>query len=535
MVPSRWCKAYRAEGPSGVGKGGAIARTTWFAGASSARSLGRSGTFALFGRASRTRAFLIGLIVLGVVLRLATSNSWGIVYDGAVMSVMGQSFALDGEFLVPYASVPTYYDHYAPLFPMYLSLFYRAFGFGIWATKLAELTLSVLLIGVVWATTADFFGRRKAWYAAAFVAQEPMFLITSLIGYSEVLVGTLYVLMAWGAVKGLRDPRYFALAGLFAGLGFLAKASIGWVIVVALGAGFLWLWRARGVWILRNRWFLAGVGAFAVLAGGWTIRNLVRFGWPNWEMSSCVSYVYAYGFAHPGLLGAALFAKIPVFAAFFLLYSGLFLSELRWPLRHVRGEETSLPWTMVGSTFGMGWIMSSFFWTVEQTSLWSWDNLRYVVIVSPLILWLLLRETEPRWSFTRAPSTDLKSFSKRFAVLMTVFVAVALCIVALPTPYPQVAIVRSLDGQLKPGMVIGVDRISPEAILLYISVPGVAVVPYHSGVAAVFILSATRLAYPGFVRVASLCSGDILGERFACALWARPGMAQAALLAMQGS
>ncbi len=78
---------------------------------------------------------LAGLVAFGLLLRLVTFSSWGIVYDGAVMSVMGESFALHGEFLLPYASVPTFYHHYPPLYPMFLSLFYRVLGFSIFATS----------------------------------------------------------------------------------------------------------------------------------------------------------------------------------------------------------------------------------------------------------------------------------------------------------------------------------------------------------------------------------------------------------------
>ncbi len=469
----------------------------------------------------------MALAAVGLSIRVATFNSWGIVYDGAVMSVMGASFAQHGEFLVPYAAVPTYYHHYPPLFPIYLSLFYRALGFDVFVTKLAELILSFLLVAVTWLTTADLFGRRKAWYAAAFVSLEPMFLITSLIGYSEGLVGVLYVLTAWAAVKGLRKLPYLALAGVFAGLGFLAKASIGWVFVITIVMGFLWIRRVRGGWILKDKWFLLGAGAFTALAGGWTLRNLHVYGWPNYETSAYLTYVYGYGFAHPALLLEALLAKIPLFLIFFLLYAGLFLPEIRLSRARVRGEETGLLWTIVGSTFLMGWVVSAFFWTVEQTPLWWWDNLRYVVITSPILLWLVLRETEPRWSFTRAPSTDIRSFSKRFAALMVLFLAIGLAIVAFPAPYPQMAVVQNLDSYLHPGAVVGVDGIAPEAILPYISVPDVAVVPYHGGVPALYILSSTAAAYAGFVRVSSLHAGDLLGESFACTLWAKAGTALA--------
>ncbi len=470
---------------------------------------------------------LMVLVAAGLVLRLVTFPSWGIVYDGAVMSVMGESFAAHGEFLVPYASVPTFYHHYPPLYPMYLSVFYRLLGFGLLTTKLAELVLSLGLVGVVWVTTADLMGRRKAWYAAAFAALEPMFLITSLIGYSEELVGILFVLTAWAAVKGLRQLPYLTLAGLFAGLGFLAKASIGWVFAVTLVMGFLWMYRVRGWWILKSKWFVAGAGLFALLAGGWTLRNLNVYGWPNYETSAYLNAVYTYGYAHPWLLSEALLVKVPLFLIFFLLYAGFFLPEVRLSRARARGEATGLLWAIVGSTFVMAWIVSSFFWTVEQTPLWWWDNLRYVVVASPVIVWLVLQETEPRWTFTRAPSTDLRSFTRRFTALMVVFLAVGLAIVAFPAPYPQMTLVQDLNPYLRSGAVVGVDGISPEAILPYISVQNVSVVPYHGGLLAAFVLSATTAAYAGFVRVSTIHSGDLLGESFACALWARAGTALA--------
>ncbi len=477
-------------------------------------------------RPVRASNVLLALVALGLVLRVATFASWGIVYDGAVMSVMGESFAAHGEFLVPYAPGAVYH-HYPPLYPMYLSLFYRLLGFGLLTTKLAEFVLSVLLIVVVGWTTADLMGRRKALYAAAFAALEPMFLMTSLIGYSEELTGILFVLTAWAAVKGLRRLPYLVLAGVFAGLGFLARSSIGWVFLVTVVMGFLWIRRVRGWWILRNRWVLGGAAAFALLAGGWTLRNLSVYGWPNWETSAYVDAVYGYGFAHPALLVEALLVKIPLFLVFFLLYGGLFLPELRLSRRAAVGEETGLLWTLLGSTFVMAWIVSSFFWTVEQTPLWWWDNLRYVVIASPIVLWLVLKETEPRWAFTRAPSTDLRSFSRRFAALMAVFVVIGLAIVAFPAPYPQMTLVQGLNPYLSPGAVVGVDGIGPEAVLPYITVPNVSVVPYHGGLAAAFVLSATAAAYRGFVRVSTVRSGDLLGESFACALWARTGSALA--------
>ena len=47
---------------------------------------------------------LFSLVVLGVVLRLATFSSWGIVYDEAEYAAMADSLLKHGEFIVPYGS-----------------------------------------------------------------------------------------------------------------------------------------------------------------------------------------------------------------------------------------------------------------------------------------------------------------------------------------------------------------------------------------------------------------------------------------------
>ena len=70
------------------------------------------------GHRIRSSHVLAALVAAGLAFRIVTFNSCGIVYDGAVMSVMGESFAQHGEFLVPYASGLVYYHHYPPLYPI---------------------------------------------------------------------------------------------------------------------------------------------------------------------------------------------------------------------------------------------------------------------------------------------------------------------------------------------------------------------------------------------------------------------------------
>ncbi len=434
---------------------------------------------------------------------------------------MGKSLLDHGEFLRPAAVGLTYYHHYGPLFPAYLASFYAVLGFSVAVTKVAEFVLSFLFLAVVYATTRDLFGRTKAWFATAFVALEPMFLIASAIGYSEDLVGLLFVATVWAVVKGLRNPRYLLLAGVLAGLGFLAKAPIGYVFVLAAVAGLAWRVRYRGWGVLRDRWYMGGMAAFAVLAGGWTLRNLARYGWPNWETSAELDAAYAYGVAHPTILGTGLLEKIPWFLILFLFYGGLFLPELRRSFRRVREETTSALWLAIGLVFVMGWIVSTFFWTIERTPIWWHDNLRYVSIASPVLLWAAMREVSPFARLGNPGRPSLWSFRSRFLALMGVFLVVNLVVVAFPAPYSHIEAVQTMDQYLRPGDTLAIDGLSLEAVLPYVSVPAVQVVLYHLGFNGSFVLSATSNRYAGFVLLGSYSGQDLTGWSYVCRLWSK--------------
>jgi hypothetical protein len=468
----------------------------------------------------------MGLVVLGIALRLATFESWGIVYDGAEYAVMGQSLLEHGEFVVPYASEVEYYRHYGPAFPAYLAAFFAIFGFSVVTVKIAELVASVLLLATVHFTTRDILGSWKAWFATAYVALEPMFLITTAIGYEENLVSLLFVATVWAVVKSLKRDRYLVLAGVLAGLGFLTKASVGYVFVIAAVAGILWRLRFRGWAALKNRWYLAGMVCFATLAGGWTTRNLIRFGWPNWQTSASLEHAYSYGLAHVDILGHLLAMKAPWFALMFLFYGGVFLPELKRSLSRRREEATSALWLAVGLVFVMGWIVTAFFAAVESFPVWWHDNLRYVVISSPVLLWAALREVGPFRPLERFGRSSWSSFRNRYFGLLATFAMVGVMLVSVPAPYAHVAAIRDFQSHFAPGDVVAVDGLAVEMVVPYLAVVGARAVRYHNDFNGTFVLSATTSGYPGFAVVARFAGQDMMGQFYACALWGRPAVAE---------
>ena len=447
-------------------------------------------------------------------------NSWPIVYDGAEYAAMGSSLVTNGEFVRPYEDGVVYYRHYAPLYPTYLAVFYAVFGFSVAVTKIANLVLSILFVAVVYLTTKDLLGSTKAWYAAAFVALEPMFLITTAIGYSESLVGLLFVGTVWAVVRGLREPQFLPLAGALAGLGFVSKASIGYVILIAGAAGLAWRMKHGGLKSLTNAWYVAGVSAFLLIAGGWSYRNLVRYGWPNWETSAYVTSAYGHGFSNLGLLLSGLGGKAPWFIMLFLFYGGVFMPELRRSMSRLREHETSAIWLAVCLVFVIGWVVSSFFWTVEQTPIWWHDNLRYVVISSPVLLWLALREATILQKHGTESHVPLRSFRTRFCVIVVIFVMVSMAFVAFPAPYAHVAAVTGLLSYVAPGDVVAVHGMPVETVYTYIATVGAVAVRYFEGFRGNFVLSVTPSEYSGFRLVNRFIGEDLTGQAYTCFLWA---------------
>jgi 4-amino-4-deoxy-L-arabinose transferase-like glycosyltransferase len=463
---------------------------------------------------------LVGLVLVGIAFRIVALIRWDIVYDGAVYAVMGNSLLQHGEFLVPAASAPTFYDQYPPLFPAYLAMFYSVLGFGANQTKIAEFVLSLLFIGTVHATSKDLLGRPRAWYVTAFVSLEPIFLITTSIGFSESLVGLVFVLTVWAIVRSLKDPRFMLLAGVCAGLGYLAKGSLGPLFLVAGLAGLAWRVRLGGLRVFRDPWYTSGIGVFVSVLGLWSLRDISRFGWPHWDTNSVVDSAYAYSLAHPGTFAIGLTMKVPWFLLIFAFYAGPFLPQLRIAWRRKAEGTAGALLLAVALVFVMGWIVSAAFWTVEGTPLWWTDNMRYVVIASPVLAWAGLRELPP----LHGPRTrSLRRFRARYALWMVMFLFFAIVIAAFPAPYSQVAVAEELVAHVHPGDVVGVHALSLESVLPYVGVPGVQLVVYRSGFSGAYIISGDGSIFPGFVLVAYHDTVDLTGHAYISALWERQG------------
>lgn len=267
----------------------------------------------------------MAFVAVGVVARVATYWLMDVHMDGAAYSAMGQSWALHGKLIMPWGefstweSVPEPSHHYPPLYPIYLGVVYKAFGFGLLQTKLASIAVSLGALAVVFATGRDLYGPTVAWCATAFLAVEPQLLWSTGTNFSENLSLLWFALTMWGILKSLEREPYILVAGLAAGMAYLTRSGFGLFFIAAGVGGFLWRFLHIRWRVFTNGWYLGAIALFGACVGAWVTRNIRAFGgWPDWDaptqvpVSALAAHVADHGGAlltllAAGLLGGAVF------------------------------------------------------------------------------------------------------------------------------------------------------------------------------------------------------------------------------------
>lgn len=414
----------------------------------------------------------IGLAALaaGIVLRLVAPFFMDLRSDGDTYSAMGHAWMLRHEFLMPYGDVttwapmpPGYSNHYPPAYPFYLGVVYSLFGFGLWQTKWAAVVVAIAALGVVYWTSRDLYGRTAGALAAGLLALEPHLLWVTGAGFSENMVLLFFALTMWAIVRSLKDDRYIVLAGLFAALAYLSRASVGYFFVVAGAGGFFWRFYYRRWALFRNVWYMIAIVLFAGVMFAWATRNVLLFGWvqetftvfgreilvdvPLWETSSYTRYVQNLALEKPDLWQKALVAKIPFFFAFLLWYALPFLPESWKATKRVREEETSALWLSVFLVWVIAWVIASMFWVFEQSSLYWLDNHRYIVIGLLPLGWLVLREAR----------MERASFRWRYALMLASLFAACAATLLSPVKFADLRAGEHMDPHLLPGDEVAVD------------------------------------------------------------------------------
>jgi 4-amino-4-deoxy-L-arabinose transferase-like glycosyltransferase len=345
--------------------------------------------------AKRSGAVLAAVIVVGLLARLATFWDTPLGPDAYPYAVMGQSFQHTGAFTMPWGDVhswltaPAPSHHYPPLYPMLLAGFFQLGGFSVASVHVASIVSALACLAVAYACTRNLYGHTKGLLATAILAVSPMLVQNAGEGYSENLVTLLFVLTLWAIVKSLERPWFIVQAGLYAGLGYLTKSSMGAFFLVAGFAGLAWRLRWRGWKVLRDPAYVSAILVFAALVAAWGWRNWTLFG--DWQTSQHIALAYAYAAGHPGDWLAR-----SVVTLFFYATAGYlgYLALLAWLPSLARApkmssEHDSALWLALGLPLVLTAVIDAALWLYEGRFVGY--NVRYIAFVAVPATWLLLR------------------------------------------------------------------------------------------------------------------------------------------------
>ena len=472
------------------------------------------------------RALPVALVAVGIALRVLAIAWFPVAADASEYAALGDSVLHGRGMSLPWGEyweldtwAPGPSHHYPPVYPVYLVPFFAVLGVSTLAVQAAALVAGLALLYVFWRATASLFGRTKATWFVALLALDPVLVTTTGTGYSENLVTLLFVVTVAAILKSLKSPRWILAAGLAAGFAYLTKSSVGPFFLIAGVAGFAWRFHFVKWAVLKDRWYLAAMAVFGVLAGAWAVRNLHWFwdGTPgglltDWQTSAWFSRATSNALSHPIDLAGILAIRLPFFVGLFLLVAGPWWRQIRGlPLLH--DEEASALGLAVGLTYVMAWLISGVLWVVERTPAFWADLTRYVVIANPVVWWMAAKGGDP------ASPAFRRGFGVAVALILVVNAAAFLS--------PQGGVFdayRELRERADPGDVVALDHLHKYEAALHLAGTGVELEPYVEGTRADYVLTSnvTR-SYDGYVLVDvyGTDNATALMPGFGAALWTR--------------
>jgi len=348
------------------------------------------------------------LVAAGVLVRVSTFWTYQIGFDANVYAVTAEAISR-GSLEMPWGAVyslegtPAPSHHYPPLYPAYLAGFYAVFGVSAATTQVASIVASLALLVVVYACTRDLYDADRALATTAVLALYPVLIKTTGEAYSENLVLVTFTLTMWSILRSLEEPRYIVPAGLFAGLGYLTKSSMGYFFFLAGAAGFCWRLYWMGRELFEDRHYWAAVGVFGTIVAAWAGRNWIVHG--TWQTSEHLAAAYHHALAHPG----AYVASLPVVFLFLLGLGYLVqMGVLPWfpwlsGIPVLEDEHDSGLWLAIGLPL----VLTAFVYT----ALWIYEDFFYhgaVRYLAPALIplcWLVLRHVDLEATTVRLAAT----------------------------------------------------------------------------------------------------------------------------------
>ncbi len=155
----------------------------------------------------------------------------------------------------------------ASLWVMALSV--RLLGLSSFAMLLPQVLMGVGTVAVVHASVRRWFGHGGALLAGAVMALTPVAVLMFRFNNPDALLALLMALAVWATLRAVEagSIRWIALAGVFAGFGFLTKSLQ--VLLVVPAVALVWMLCADTTLRRRLLGGLASAGAFLASAGWW--------------------------------------------------------------------------------------------------------------------------------------------------------------------------------------------------------------------------------------------------------------------------
>jgi len=354
------------------------------------------------GRVTAKHVLLV-LIVLGLAFRVTSLMNRDLGFDANYYLTMGQSLIKHGEFYMPWGDpsnlngVPQFSHHISPLFPAYLSMFFEIFETSYAVAQLASFVISALGLLAVYRATRDLYGGAVALVATAIFSLDFELIVETGKIYSENMTFLFFALTMWAIIRGVKDDRYIVFAGLFAGLAFGVRSSLGYFFIVAGVAGFLWRFYYMRWAVFKNKWYMLAIAVFLCFVGGWGIRNVYRFGWPNWETSAAIQSTLTNAFSQPVQYLTLVILLVPFFVFILLTYGAFMLPELKSSVRQIKDEQVSGLWLAVFLVPFIALFVSgalSLSETQRGVPLFWRDRIRYIFYAFLPLVWLGVRKVD---------------------------------------------------------------------------------------------------------------------------------------------
>jgi 4-amino-4-deoxy-L-arabinose transferase-like glycosyltransferase len=215
------------------------------------------------------RPALIGLLFATALLYVynLTSSGWANAFYSAAAQAGSQSWeaflfgSSDAGNSITVDKPP------AALWVMALSV--RVFGLSSAAILLPEVLMGVATVGVLHATVKRHFGAAAGLLAGLVMALTPVAVLMFRFNNPDALLVLLMALGGWATLRSIErgSAGWFALAGVFVGLGFLTKALQVLLVVPAFGLTYLLF--ADTTLRRRITGTLGGTAAMVLSAGWW--------------------------------------------------------------------------------------------------------------------------------------------------------------------------------------------------------------------------------------------------------------------------